>query len=481
MIPVPEYDERVRRAINKYRTFVEAAPLPDCQAPTELVPVLTDLVAKNEQSNYLFRGEAKYHPHVSSSLFRKLDLPVDADNFDTLAAYDEQTIRDTTDTHGNTNIARLSRAQHYSGECGRPTNLIDFTESLAVALYFACTNHPSEDGRIIISDSNRFQTNEDLDLSSRETQCIRPTFYDDTRNICQRSHFIYPKTGVLQECTYQTVDIPRQHKSSMLEHLAVNCGIQHNKIFTSGQSSFEGQGYNNISLNLHLLGVTMEWLGNFREAARLYGKLGIHAAHDSRIRLLEWKGESGPYRSNDALVLAKILSGKASTLHNLACGELADGSFSEAERLWEMAWTTVKLAMAVDPRGAQPGLPTLLPEILFGLGRCKLCAVDTKHNDPVRLGEAIALLKLAICQHQLEVGPGADLRGADFSFTLADAERRAGLLSRSACRLEGIIRNCNEHPGIVQFEELLAKVEQCLENSKLSGTPQGPRQPPRSL
>ena len=210
MSTLPDYDPSVRRTIERYHTLVEPPPRLEPQAPTGLVPVIATLVAENERDGVLFRGEARCHNSVSSSLFRKFDLSPDGGNFDRLLAHDEETIGRTDDTHGTTRIAKLSRAQHYSGDEGSPTNLIDFTESMPVALYFACKGCHRQDGRIIIADMPTFVQNEDVDVSCRRTQSIRPTFYDDNRNIHQWSHFVYPVNGILEDPAYRTVCIPFQ-------------------------------------------------------------------------------------------------------------------------------------------------------------------------------------------------------------------------------------------------------------------------------
>ena len=211
----PDYNVIVRRTIERYRTLIQEAPRVEHRAPAGLVPIIAKLVAENERDGVLFRGEARCHNSVSSSLFRKLELSPDGGNFDRLLAHDEETIGRTDDTHGTTRIAKLSRAQHYSGDEGSPTNLIDFTESIPVALYFACKGCHRQDGRIIIADMTAFVRNEDLDVSCRRTQSIRPPFYDDNRNIHQWSHFVYPANGILEDA-YLTVCIPFQYKAPIL-------------------------------------------------------------------------------------------------------------------------------------------------------------------------------------------------------------------------------------------------------------------------
>ena len=125
-----DYNVIVRRTIERYHTLVQKAPRVELQAPAGLVPIIAKLVAENKRGRVLFRGEARCYNSVSSSLVRKLELSPDGDNFDRLLAHDEETIRRTDDT---TRIAKLSHAQHYSGDEGSPTNLIDFIESMPVA------------------------------------------------------------------------------------------------------------------------------------------------------------------------------------------------------------------------------------------------------------------------------------------------------------------------------------------------------------
>ena len=455
----PDYNVIVRRTIERYRTLVQEAPRVEHRAPAGLVPIIAKLVAENERDGVLFRGEARCHNSVSSSLFRKLKLSPDGGNFDRLLAHDEETIGRTDDTHGTTRIAKLSRAQHYNGDEGSRTNLIDFTESIPVALYFACKGCHRQDGRIIISDMTAFVRNEDLDVSCRRTQSIRPPFYDDNRNIHQWSHFVYPANGILEDA-YLTVCIPFQYKAPILEHLKVNCGIREESIFTSGQSWFETQGFVRRSLNTHLLGVTMEWLGNRQEAQRIYSALGIHAAPDSTIRCLEWEGESQAYSIHDAWALSRMLVGKASTLCNLADSQWGNGcTLDETERLWMMALATAQLSADVSPLCADPGIPEI-SSIFYRLGRCTL-EQGKKDNDQVILGQAIAILKLAIHQRGLEDCSRQDFRMADMSYALADAEFRAGNPYRSARRLKNTIDVHSTHPGSNQFKELLAKIEGC--------------------
>ena len=450
-----DYNVIVRRTIERHHTLLQKAPRVEPQAPAGLVPIIAKLVAENKRGRVLFRGEARCYNSVSSSLFRKLELSPDGDNFDRLLAHDEETIRRTD---GTTRIAKLSHAQHYSGDEGSPTNLIDFTESMPVALYFACKSCHRQAGRIIIADGTAFVGNEDVDVSCRRTQSIRPSFYDDNRNIHQWSHFVYPANGILEDRAYRTVCIPSQYKAPILEHLKVNCAIREDTIFTSGQSWFASQDFNRLSANMHMLGVTMEWLGNRQEAQRIYSARNLAASYDSQIRRLELEGELRTYSVHDALVLSRVLHGQAATLYNLAISQRSNGcTLDEVERLMMMALAAKELSADVHPPHAHPGARET-SRILYELGRSTLDQ-GKGDGDSVLIGRAIAILKLAIHRRGLEEWLPEDDVMADMAYALADAELRAGIIDRSARRLKDTIDAHNTHPRINEFKELLAEIE----------------------
>ena len=456
----PDHDAIVRQAIGRYRASVEKAPQVDGSLPDEMARTIAGLVAENEQGEVLFRGEARSHASVSSSLFRALELPSDGDNFDRLVAHDRQTVGRTDESHGATRIARLSCAQHYSGsEEGSPTNLIDFTESLPIALYFASKDDLGADGRIVIAEKTAFEPKDDVDFCCRRTQRIRPSFYDDNRNIHQWSHFIYPANGVLEQRARRTVMIPHQYKAPILSHLDVNCGIREDTVFTYGQSWFETAGFDALSLNTHLLGVTMEWLGNRDEARRIYAAPGHNAAHESQLRSLELEGESREYTVNDALKLGCILSGKALALYNLALSQSHNGlKLDDAECLWMKALATGDLHTDVSQVGGVPGVLDR-SAIFYELGRC-IRGHAGKGKDPILFGRAIAMLRLAVHLREFEGWNGRDLKLADMLFELAEAEQQAGMRESAGQRLTNLVATYSDHPGIDGFQELLARIRQ---------------------
>ena len=124
--------------------------------------ILEELRTKSSGGGYIYRGENKCHPIVSSSLYREFDIQ--DDNFD-IELVEKEMLNDAkkhvgelaqdsraedTEDPENTEIPidleRLTELQHYGGK----TNLIDFTTDYLIALFFACDGKPEEHGRVIL-------------------------------------------------------------------------------------------------------------------------------------------------------------------------------------------------------------------------------------------------------------------------------------------------------------------------------------------
>ena len=450
----PDYDEAVRGTIELYRRVVEPAPTAAPRLTSgEASPEILELAIENERRKSLFRGEARQFDEVSSSLFRELNLPVDGDNFKALVGHDQETIRHIVNTRDATNIAKLSKAQHYSGEEGRPTNLIDFTESLPIALYFACKDYPTDDGRMIVVENSALARTNDLDFSSHQTQRVRPLFFDDMRNTHQWSHFLYPANGVLEAGSYRIFRIPAGCKQAILEHLSANCGIRMDTVSTSSQSWFEAQKFNRLNRNTYMLGLTMEWLGETGQAKRIYSSLAHSAVPDSTIRLLELRGETGwPFTEQDAWTLRDALISKAHNIYNLAeIGHHDSSAVEDLEGLWFKAFVATQLS--AHPHPISPPIGPPLWQILRRLGEHmmdKAC-----NGDQILLGQAIGFLKLAIRQYGVEDPRSRNPMMGDLLYSLSYAELRAGLATDAARRIEHAIAQYPDHPKAEAFKELL--------------------------
>ena len=97
----------------------------------------------------------------------------------------------------------LVEMQHYGGK----TNLIDFTTDCFVALFFACEQYASENGRIIC------EKKELLSPSIKEPP--KPI----NRVVAQSSVFVRPPDGFIKPDDNDIINIPSEIKLPMLEYL----------------------------------------------------------------------------------------------------------------------------------------------------------------------------------------------------------------------------------------------------------------------
>ena len=216
----------------------------------EVFKVLDDLQEKAVSGNYIYRGEPECYGYVRSSLylqceergfapddpenpgnwFRQIwdlqkDIVVQARRFlpgqQSLEQYERQFWTDVghslslvTDTpHYET----LCQIQHYGG----PTNLIDFTTDLMVALFFACHKKHTKCGRVIF-----------VNRTAR-----LPVRIDDARALSQRSAFVQAQDGFLSSKVFSEVAIPAKLKTPILMYLKQYRAISSETLFPDIQGA----------------------------------------------------------------------------------------------------------------------------------------------------------------------------------------------------------------------------------------------------
>ena len=211
--------------------------------------ILNEIRNKSADGDYIYRGERKKYPKISSALYREYAKVINVEEFDLMYAekemlkiarshmgespvgaledfmdimnmnkermgYTERSMRryigeNTAKTVGWT-IAEtaereiLTELQHYGGK----TNLIDFTTDYFIALYFACSGHPKRVGRVIL-----LEKNEDI-----ENMIVRPR-NPRHRVIAQKSVFLQPTKGYIEVPSNNIISIPTKLKQPLLEHL----------------------------------------------------------------------------------------------------------------------------------------------------------------------------------------------------------------------------------------------------------------------
>ena len=121
--------------------------------------VIRKIVNIAENENCIFRGEASIYVDFpcSSSLYRQLkkENTPEKDIPKCLKQRQKELIKDVRKykTSGDNDFEKLMFFQHH----GVKTNLLDFSRDYLFALFFACSNEPDKDGRVIIKRSGEFE------------------------------------------------------------------------------------------------------------------------------------------------------------------------------------------------------------------------------------------------------------------------------------------------------------------------------------
>ena len=170
--------------------------------------ILRKIEEKADTGEYIYRGESKHFETVSSNLYRvffeRKDFDVTAEHFD-VEIVQKRMLEDAKKylRRTSSDCELLVEMQHYGGK----TNLIDFTTDCFVALFFACEQYASENGRIICQKKAL--------LSSSIKEPPKPI----NRVVAQSSVFVRPSDGFIKPDDNDIINIPSKIKLPMLEYL----------------------------------------------------------------------------------------------------------------------------------------------------------------------------------------------------------------------------------------------------------------------
>ena len=176
--------------------------------PNTVDEILLKIEDKSGTGEYIYRGESKHFETVSSNLYRvflnRKGFDVEAEQFD-IEMVQEVMLEEAKKylRRTSSDCELLVEMQHYGGK----TNLIDFTTDCFVALFFACEQFASENGRII----------------SQRKELLGPSIKEPpeliNRVIAQKSVFVRPSKGFIDPNEGDIINIPANLKVPMLEHL----------------------------------------------------------------------------------------------------------------------------------------------------------------------------------------------------------------------------------------------------------------------
>lgn len=222
------------------------------------------LADKAAAGNYIFRGENQDRDQpIKSSLYREYQKT------DILDLLDLDTIQDVevgiARKHGNTVASDqqlLHLLQHHRGK----TNLIDFTEDYLIALFFACDGNLEKNGRFIL-----------LDKSKHREHITKPT-RPRNRVIAQKSIFVAPPNGYIEQGTFEQIVIMKELKRSILDVLRTSHGITGATIYNDLHGYVTRRDLTAQTLQTVAEGIRFQQYGDYQQAIAKYGK----AIRDSR-------------------------------------------------------------------------------------------------------------------------------------------------------------------------------------------------------
>ena len=184
-------------------------------SPTDIMDKIGEIGQTAAIGNYIYRGETKLNPRVSSRLYREFQRNWqegwDIEWIQTTELYDAKKFTDKKD-----DLTILTEIQHYGGA----TNLIDFTTDYLIALFFACDGDHQEDGRLILLKKH----------SMMRAHLYRPSS-PANRVISQKSIFVRPPLGYIEDEYFEALTIPGYLKEGILDHIRNAHGIHTESIY----------------------------------------------------------------------------------------------------------------------------------------------------------------------------------------------------------------------------------------------------------
>ena len=215
-----------------------------------------EIAEKSTDGAYIYRGEPEHYKKVSSSLYRE-HPEVETEHFDIEIIQNEIIEASKRYTSETDDFEILTELQHYGGA----TNLIDFTSDFHIALFFACdgSDFLDKDGRIIL-----LQENEQIKKQIRSPQNPR------NRVIAQKSIFVRPLDGFIQPDSYYVINIPKDLKKPMLNHLSKYHGISTEAIYNDLHGFIKNQRMHHKAYRNFTKGVISQECKDYKNAINHY-------------------------------------------------------------------------------------------------------------------------------------------------------------------------------------------------------------------
>lgn len=224
----------------------------------KVLEIINELAKKSVGGNYIYRGECEDYDKVSSNLYRQCHEICPDEEFD-MEFFQSKKLEESKRYTLQTDERKiLSQIQHFGGD----TNLIDFTTDYLIALFFACDGDAiDKNGRVIL-----------LQNSNDANKRIWRPHTPENRVIAQKSVFVQPKKGYLEQDEFQIIDIPHSLKKSILEHLRKSHGISRATIYNDLHGYIKNQDIHKEAYENYLRGVVCQKRRDYDKAIEYYSK-----------------------------------------------------------------------------------------------------------------------------------------------------------------------------------------------------------------
>ena len=211
----------------------------------EIIDLIQDIIAKCKDGEYIYRGvnkekkikkgskEYKDKYRINSAIYREYSQKLEKKlgyKFNLPPSHiQEEFLKKARVMYprGTHNEEILTDLRHF----GAPTNLIDFSYNLYIALFFACNGGYEFDGELILYlVSPRLDNSQD---DSVQIKIIRPSMTKNSKNrvLFQSSVFVKSSKGYIPIDRCEVIPIPQKLKKPLLEHLIRFHNISQNSVY----------------------------------------------------------------------------------------------------------------------------------------------------------------------------------------------------------------------------------------------------------
>ena len=313
----------------------------DLKSTAEVIKcIISSVQCQKQDRKYIYRGESKtFHYPVSSGLYREYgDIIKDTNESLNILNMIQDEIILSIKRHFPKNtpkIEMLAEFQHFGGK----TNLVDFSESLLIALFFACNKDFDKDGLLYLVPKNKLLQIEDIDsmdISPDKILLLR-TDSKNLRPIFQNSVFVHFCETAYMDGTINCFEIGRRYKVDILDYLDAKFNIS------------EGTVYNDIHGHINYQNL-------WKNALRCYYLGNIYKEKGDKLRKHGKKDDASDEYSDAIKQYSKVIKKhnykKASLYNSLGYSHFQKNEYNEAIDNFGIAiWRDPQLTDAYFNRG----------------------------------------------------------------------------------------------------------------------------------